>query len=49
MDGRQDFSVCPSPLGVIRFVGTWLRLVLGGFGTKGLGPGLDNGSKNFKE
>ena len=28
------------------FIGTWLGLGLGGFGTKGLGTGLDNNSQN---
>ena len=27
---------------VLDFIGTWLGLGLGGFGTKGLGTGLDN-------
>ena len=27
---------------VLDLIGTWLRLGLGGFGTKGLGTGLDN-------
>ena len=43
--GPQDFSVSPSPLGtywVFELILTWLGLGLGGFGTKGLGPGLDN-------
>ena len=26
---------------VFELIGTWLGLGLGGFGTKGLGPGLD--------
>ena len=31
----------PVPFG-FRFIGTWLGLGLGGFGTKGFGTGLDN-------
>ena len=41
----NDFSVSPSPFGtnwVLELIGTWMGLGLGGFGTKGLGPGLDN-------
>ena len=43
--GLQHFSVSPSPLGtnlVLELNETRLGLGLGGFGTKGLGPGLDN-------
>ena len=42
--GLQDFSVSPSPLGpnwVFELGWTWLGLGLGGFGTKGLGTGLE--------
>ena len=46
--GLQDFIVSPSPkphiqqsLLVLDLIGTWLGLGLGGFGTKGLGTGLD--------
>ena len=45
MCGIQNFSVIPSLLGtnlVLELIGTWLGLGLRGFGTKGLGPGLDN-------
>ena len=45
MGGLQHFSVSPSPLGtnlVLELNETRLGLGLGGFGTKGLGPGLDN-------
>ena len=44
--GPQDFSVSPSPLGtnwVFELGWTGLGIGLGGLGTKGLGPGLDNG------
>ena len=40
----------PGPFGfnwVLGLIGTWLGLGLGGFGTKGLGPGLDNYSRNL--
>ena len=37
----HDFSVSPSPLGFELGL-TGLGLGLGGLGTKGLGPGLDN-------
>ena len=37
--GLQYFSVRPR---VFEFIETWLGLGLGGLGTKGLGPGLDN-------
>ena len=43
--GLQHYSVSPSPLGTnlgFEIIGTWLGLGLGGLGTKGLGPGLDN-------
>ena len=43
--GLQHFSVSPSPLvtyWVLKLIGSWLGLGLGGFGTKGLGTGLDN-------
>ena len=43
--GLQHFSVSPSPLvtfWVSKLIGSWLGLGLGGFGTKGLGTGLDN-------
>ena len=45
LSSLQDFSVSPSPLGPnwgLDLIGTWLGLGLGGFGTKGLGTGLDN-------
>ena len=41
----QDFSVSPSPLDtnwVLELIWTWFWVGLGGFGTKGLGTGLDN-------
>ena len=43
--GPHDFSVSPSPLGtnlVFELGCTGLGLGLGGIGTKGLWPGLDN-------
>ena len=43
--GIEDFSVSPSLLGnnlVLELIGTWLGFGLGGFGTKTLGPGLNN-------
>ena len=43
--GLLDFSVGPSPLvtiWVFEHIRTWLGFGLGFFGTKGLGPGLDN-------
>ena len=41
--GLQHFSVIPSPLGFSwGFDPGWTGLGLGGFGTKGLGLGLDN-------
>ena len=43
--GPQDFIVRPRPLGpnwVFVLIRTCLGLGLGGMGTKGLGPGLDN-------
>ena len=46
--GLQHFSVSPSPLvtyWVLTLVGSCLGLGLGGFGTKGLGTGLDNCKK----
>ena len=36
------FSCQPQSLLVLDFIGTWLGLGLGGFGTKDLGTGLDN-------
>ena len=47
----MDFSVGPGPLGtnwVLELTGSWLGLGLLGFGTKGLGTGLDN-KKTFLE
>ena len=44
---NQDFSVIPSPLWTncdLELIGTLLGLGLGGFGTKGLGTGLDYSS-----
>ena len=40
--GLQHFSVSPLAPLVLDLIGTWLGLGLGGFGTKGLGTGLDN-------
>ena len=43
--GLQDFNVSPSLFGtnwVFELNGTWLGLDIGGFGTKGLGPVLNN-------
>ena len=40
--GIEDFSVSPSLLGTNLVIGTWLGFGLGGFGTKTLGPGLNN-------
>ena len=34
---------------VLDLIGTWLGLGLGGFGTKGLGTGLDNNNKIWRE
>ena len=42
--GLQHFSVSPSPFWVLDLIGTWLGLGQGGFGTRGLGLGLDNKS-----
>ena len=45
MGGPQDFSASPKPLEinwVFELIRTWLGLGLGGFGSKGLGPELDN-------
>ena len=36
------FQYQPQSLLVLYLIGTWLGLILGGFGTKGLGTGLDN-------
>ena len=50
--GLQHFSVSPSPLvtyWVLKLIGSWLGLGLGGFGTKGLGTGLDNFRKSALE
>ena len=47
--GSHDFSVSPSPLVTnLGFELGWtgLGLGLGGLGTKGLGPGLDNSHWN---
>ena len=42
MGGLQHFSVSPLAPLVLDLIGTWMGLGLGGFGTKGLGTGLDN-------
>ena len=47
--GPRDCSVSPNPLGTnlgFELGLTGLGLGLGGFGTKGLGPGLDNKYKS---
>ena len=42
----HDFSVSPQAPWVFELIGTWFGLGLGGLGTKGLGPGLDNSCKS---